>query len=59
MNAKTQAHRPRLAKPAAKAQLHPNLAFRRAAVILLTPETILQIEDLAEHLANHNQQGAA
>lgn len=34
-----------------KLRLHPNQAFRKAAEILLTTECLIQIEDLAEHLA--------
>lgn len=34
-----------------KPRLHPNQAFRKAAEILLTTECLIQIEDLAEHLA--------
>jgi len=43
---------------AAKPKIHPNLAFRRAAIILLTPECLLQIEDLAEHLSGQTKESS-
>jgi hypothetical protein len=44
---------------AGRQPMHPNLAFKRAAQILLTDECIRQIEDLADELSNTRKQEAA
>jgi len=59
MNNKSLQSRRRPVNAGTKPQLHPNAAFIKAAAILLTTEGYQQIKELADHMANPNNEASA